>query len=196
MIATDSEVDAGDIGVAIDQFGKDPLGVREHEALVVGFAQRTSPRVEQLEGASAMFELCVNEGDSARGEPIHQIAKEHRVGVHHCLGVAVVLRRPTFDEITADGERRTGKCEQWNVAGEFLDQQIDRVDHVADVVIVEWAEPIEVGAGAERLIGHRPKAGLDVDAETNGMRRDHDVAVEHGSVDAVALDRLQRDFSR
>jgi hypothetical protein len=44
------------------------------------------------------------------------------------------------------------------------------------------------------MLDHRPGAGRDVDTEPHRMGRDDDVAVEHGSVDAVATHGLQRDL--
>ena len=42
--------------------------------------------------------------------------------------------------------------------------------------------------------GNGAGAGCDVDAESDSVRRHHDVAVQHGGVDAIAAHRLQRDL--
>ena len=51
-----------------------------------------------------------------------------------------------------------------------------------------------VGRRPEWRLTHRPGAGRDIDAETDRVSRDDDVAVQHGGVDAVATDRLQGQF--
>jgi hypothetical protein len=44
------------------------------------------------------------------------------------------------------------------------------------------------------MLGNRPGAGLYIDAEPHGMGRHHNVAVKHGSIDAVSTHRLQGDL--
>ena len=112
------------------------------------------------------------------------------------LGVAVVAARPALDQVAGDGERRSGEGQQWHVGGQFLGEQPDRVDHVPDVVDGERAEPVEIGPRAQRLLGDGTGAGRHVDPEPHGVRRDDDVAEQHGRVDAVPPDRLHRDLRR
>lgn len=41
---------------------------------------------------------------------------------------------------------------------------------------------------------NRPGARSNIDSETDGVGRDHDVAVEDGCIDSVAVDRLESDL--
>ena len=196
VIAADPEVDAGRTGMAFGEFGEDPLRVREHEPVVVGHRQRAGPRVEQLDRPGAVPQLHVDERDGMVGESLHQPVPQHLVGVHQRLGVLVGAARGAFDQVTADRERGAGERQQRHVAGQLAHQQLDGVGDVRDVVRLERPQPIEVGGAADRGVGDRPGAGLDVDPEADGVRRHHDVAVQHGRVDAVAMDRLERDLGR
>ena len=118
------------------------------------------------------------------------------VAVDQRLGVAVVAARPALDQIAGDGERRAGEGQERHVGGEFRGEQADGVDDVVDVVDGERAEAVEVGPAAQRPLGDGTGAGRDVDPEPHGVRRHDDVAEQHGRVDAVAPDRLERDLRR
>ena len=196
MVATDAEVDRGSVRVAGAEFVEHPSGMWQHVPVVVAAAERTGPRVEQLEGAGAVAELGVDERDGRFAEPVHQVVPQALVAVDQRLGVAVVAARPALDQVAGDGERRSGEGEERHVGWQFRGEQADRVDDVVDVVDGERAEAVEIGAGAQRLLGDGTGAGRDVDPEPHGVRGDDDVAEQHGRVDAVPPDRLQRDLRR
>ena len=186
----------GSVGVAGAEFVEHPTGMRQHVPVVVAAGERAGPRVEQLEGAGAVAELGVDEGDRRFAEAIHQVVPEGLVAVDQRLRVAVVAARPALDQVAGDGERRSGEGQQWYVGGQFRGEQPDGVDDVLDVVDGERAEPVEIGPRAQRLLGDGTGAGCDVDAEPDGVGRHDDVAEQHGRVDAVPPDRLQRDLRR
>ena len=192
VVAADAEVDRRGVRVAPAEFTEHVSRVRQHVAVVVASAQRSRPRVEELEGGGAVGQLCVDERDRRFGQAFHHLVPEHLVGVDQRLGVAVVLARAPLDQIARHRERRAGEREQRHV--EFGDEQLDGVDHVGDVVELERPEAFDVVARPERVLGDRTGAGSDVDAESDGMRCHDDVAVEHGGVDAVAAHGLHRDL--
>ena len=182
--------------MTVGQLGEHPARVREHELAVVGRRQRAGPRVEQLERPRPMAQLGVDERDRRFGQAIEHRVEQGRVGAHQRLGVAVVATRPALDQVAGHRERRSGEGEQGHVGGEFGGQQVDGVDHVADVVGFERPQAAEVCGGAQGVLDDRPGSGGDVDPEPHGVGRHHDVAVQHGGVDPVAADRLERDLGR
>jgi len=192
VVAADAEVDRRGGRVAPAQLTEHVPGVGEHEAVVVAAAQRTGPRVEQLERGGTVGELGVDERDRRLGEAFHELVPEHLVGVHERLRVAVVLAGPPLDQIAGDSERCPGEGEQRHV--ELGDQTFDRGDHVVDVAELQRPQTLDVVTGPHGVRGDRSGAGCDVDAEADGVRRDDDVAEEHGGVDAVAPHGLQRDL--
>ncbi len=138
---------AGAVGMASAEFAEHVARVREHVAVVVASAQRTCPRVEQLERGGAVAELRVDERDRRLGETFHHLVPQRLVGVDQRFGVAVVLAGASLDQIARHGERGAGEGEQRHV--EFGDEQFDGVDHVRDVVELQRPESLEVGARPE-----------------------------------------------
>ena len=128
------------------------------------------------------------------GEAVHDAVPQRFVGVHQRLGVPIRATGGALDQIAANGERGTCERQQRHLVGQLGDQQVDRVGDIGDVVGIEWAQPIEIGGATNRLLGDRAGAGLDVDPETDGVRRHDDVAVQHGGIDAVPVHRLQCDL--
>ena len=196
MVAPDAEVDADDFGMAICEFGEDPLGVGEHEPVVIRSRERARPRVEQLEGPGAVSQLHVDERDRALRQSLHHPVPQQFVGVHHRLGVPVGAARAALDEIAGHRERRPGERQQRHLGWELGGEQIHRVGDVGDVIGFERPQPGQIGDRTERPLGDGAGPGLDVDAEPHGMGWDDDVAVEHGGIDAVAPDGLHRDVGR
>ena len=119
---------------------------------------------------------------------------QHLVGVHQRLGVLVGTARSALDEVAGDRERSARERQDRHRSGELVADDADRFGDVRDVVGLDRAEALEVDAGPDRALGHRPGTGRDVDAEPDGMRRHDDVAVEHRRIDAVAPHRLQGDL--
>ena len=195
MVAPDAEVDPGHTRERGAQEREHLAGVGRHEHVVVVAAEGPGPRVEHLERACAGTELRADERGGVLDELLHQRMPQLPVGVHQRLGVLVRARRPALDEVTGHRERCTGERQQRHRFGQFAGEDAHGLEHVRDVD--RWLEGSQAGeivVGTQRLVGHRARAWRNVDAETDGMRRDHDVAVEHGSVDPVAAHRLQRDL--
>ena len=128
VVAADAEVDRRRVRVAGAEFVEHPPRVGQHVPVVVAAGERAGPRVEQLEGAGAVAELGVDEGDGRFGEPVHQVVPQALVALDQRLGVAVVAARPALDQIAGDGERRSGERQERHARWEFLGEQADRVD--------------------------------------------------------------------
>ena len=192
VIAADAEVDPRRIGMAPAEFTEHVAGVGEHVAVVVTTAERSCPRIEQLERCGTVRQLGVDERDRRLGEALHHVVPQHLVGVDQGLGVPVVLARPPFDQVARNGERRTGEGEQWHV--EFGDEPFDGRDHVVDVVEFERPKSLDVVARSQRMLRDRAGAGCHVDAESDGVRCHDDVAEEHRGIDPVTVHGLHRDL--
>ena len=194
VIAADPEVDAGHAGMALGEFIEDPCRVREDEAPVVAFGQGTGPRVEELEGPGAVSELSRHELDCRCGQAVHESVPQRLIGVHHRLRVTVRAARCALDQIAADGEGGPGEREQRD--RQLLNEEVDGGGHVGDIIALERTQAVEIGRRPEGTVCHRAGAGCDVDAETDGVHRHDDVAVEHGGVHPVPAHGLQGDLGR
>ncbi len=165
----------------------------QHRAAVVGGGQRAGPGVEELHGARARLDLHLQEGGRDLAEAVQQVGPELGVAVHHRLGVLVRPRRAALDEVARQGERRAGEADQRGRA-ELVDEHADRLGDVGDVLGGQVPQPLEVRAGAHRLLDDRADAGLDVEVDADGLQGHDDVAEVDRRVDVVAADRLQGDL--
>ncbi len=166
---------------------------RHHRAPVVGRGQRAHPGVEELHGRGAGLDLHLEEGGGDAGEAVQQVGPELRVAVHQRLGVLVVLGGAALDQVAGQGERRAREADQRRGA-ELGGEHPDRLGDVGDVLGGQVAQPLQVGAGADRLLHDGTDAGLDVQVHADGLQRDDDVAEVDGRVDPVPADRLQGDL--
>ena len=133
VIASDTEMDAGCVGVGRTQLPEHGSRVGEHEPLVVGRAQRAGPRVEQLEGAGAILQLAADGCHCVLHEPIHQRVPQHGIGVHQPLRVLVGAARPAFHEVAGNGEGRPGERQQRHLLGQVGHHLTNRLEHVRRV---------------------------------------------------------------
>ena len=91
VITADAEVDPGALGVAAGERCEDRGGMGQHERVVVGAAQRTGPRVEQLERSRTVIELAARSTRSACCvKPLHQPVPQRR---SRCASAAWCVRR-------------------------------------------------------------------------------------------------------
>ena len=111
VVATDAEVDAGHVRVALGQLGEHAPRVGQDEVLVVGGRERAGPGVEQLERRGPGGELDVDELHGHRRQGVHQLVPHAWIGVQQRLGVLVGAARTALDEVAGDGERSTGECQ-------------------------------------------------------------------------------------
>ena len=167
--------------------------VRLDVAQVVLGAQRPGPGVEQLDGSGTGGHLHLQEGAGQFGEPPTQLVPEVGPGDHQRLGPGVVPARSALDQIAGQRERCAGETDQRD-GPQLGHGEPDRLGDEAQLTGRRSPELIEVGSGPDRSLDHRPGAGDDLDADSGGRQRNHDVGVEHGGVDPVPADRLQRDL--
>ena len=67
------------------------------------------------------------------------------------------------------------------------------LEHGAESLIgIRHPQPLDVGERPDRALHHRAHALDQLDVDAHAQHRSHDVREQHGSVDVVAPDRLQR----
>ena len=183
-----------EIGDALE----DGPGGGKREAGVLVWRQRTGPAVEELHGLGAGPDLRPKRGDGHGGQALGQLGPECGVAVHQRLDLGERARRPAFDQIAGHREGCAGEADERDAAaGQFAADQLHRGRHVGGVGLgLEGPQAAQVARVAEGLGHDRATAGLDGDAETDGVQRDHDVGEQDRGVDAVAADRLQRELGR
>ncbi len=191
LARADPEVDPGDAEGG-ERF-QHRRGRRAHRCGVVACAERPDPRVEELDGRRARRDLDLQERPGDLREPVQEVPPQHRVAQHQRLRPQQVPAGAALDEVAGQRERRPGEADERR-GTELRDEQPHRLGDVGDVLRRERAEPIEVGAGADRLGDHRPHPGDDVQVDPRGGERDDDVGVEDRGVHPVAAYRLQRDL--
>jgi hypothetical protein len=172
------------------------LGGGQRVAHVLVTGQGAGPRVKELKGLSAVLNLGPEKRNGDGDESIHEGIKESRVGVHHSLDDTKGSSGCTFDEITRDRERRTGKADERNIkGGELLDHEVHGFCDMSDVGVLEGPKAIEVGTRAKRVRDDWSASGNDIDAKTNGLDGDDNVGEEYGRIDPVATDGLHGDLT-
>src|SRR5690606_2602926 len=148
LTRADAEVDARDavVGDRVEDLRRGG----QHRAAVVGRGERAGPGVEQLDGGGAGRDLDLQAGGRDGGEAVEQVGPQLRVAVHDRLGVLVRAGRAALDEVAREGERRSGEADQRGAA-ELAGELADRLGDVGHVLRREVAQPVEVGAGPDRL---------------------------------------------
>ena len=81
--------------------------------------KRADPRVEDLDRLGAGLDLRDDEPADDLGEPVAQPVPGLRVPVHQRLGTGEVARRPAFDGVGRQSERRAGEADQRDAAVEL-----------------------------------------------------------------------------
>ena len=87
---------------------------RQDEAKVVVWIERSHPAVEDLDGLGPSIDLRLQIRQDPVPELAHEVLPRRRFGVHERLRPLVVTGRPALDEITGQGERRSGESDQGN----------------------------------------------------------------------------------
>ena len=191
VVAADAKVDAGSVGMKSLQLTEDRARVGQYEAFVVECAEGARPGIEQLERTRPVAELAADGRHRVLHQSPHQRMPQHWISVHELFGVLVGAAGATLDQVAGDGERRTGECQQRYLAGKGSDQLSNGFEHVGSVGFrFELPKSSQVRLTTKRSGADRAGAGCDIDTEPDGMGRDHDVAVQHRRVDAIASDRL------
>ncbi len=159
--------------------------------LVVRRGQRPRPRIEQLHRTGTGPHLGTQVRGDDVGQLLHQAVPRRLVAVHQGLGVLVVLRRPTLDQVRRDREGRAGEPDQGDRT-QFAGKDADGLEHEGGVLVrLDRSQSVDVGHGADRMLEDRSDALADLDGHADGLHRRDDVAEQDGGVDPVPTDRLQ-----
>jgi hypothetical protein len=192
LAGTDTEVDP------VHRTGAEPAQdsrrVGQHEPPVVGFGQGTGPGVEELDGLHPGVHLDPQELQGDPGEPGAQRVPDLRYAVHQRLGLLVVARRSTLDQVAGQRERRTGEPDQRRGA-QLGAQQPDGLGHERHRTGGQRLDAGHVVGGADRVGHHRAGTGHDVEVDTGGRHGHHDVAEQDRGIHVVPPHGLQGDLA-
>ena len=166
----------------------------QHEFPVIGERQRAGPRVEQLDRVDAGAQLGLQEGDGGVGEACRAARATSGVGVHQRLRALVIAARTALDQVRGEGERGSGEADQRRRA-EFGGEQLHGLRDGADLFRHEARQGGDVGDRPDRVRDDGTGAGDDVEIDTGGLERHHDVGEQDRGVDAVPAHRLHRDLA-
>ena len=168
--------------------------VRQRELAVVGAARGAGPRIEDLDRLRAGFDLRAQVVGDHVGEAIAEPVPRRGLRVHERLGPRVAGRRPAFDRVGGQRERRAAEADQRHASVELAPQQPDRLEHVPErLARLERAQPIDVGRGADRMCDRRPFALDEIEVQPHRREGQQQVGEENRGVDVDRVDRLQRD---
>jgi hypothetical protein len=116
--------------------------------------------------------------------------------VQHALDVREVLAAAALDHVGADRPRTAREADQRHAAPELAADQAHRVHHVAQLALgVRHRQPVDVGRAAHRAGDLRPLARLELEPDVHRVRDGEDVGEQDRGVEAVTLERLQRDLA-
>ncbi len=205
-----NHVPAGVLHVRQDRAGPDPevnrrdTGVRERvenllrvgqrELAVVGARQLSDPGIENLHGLHARLDLRAHVVGDDGGEPVAEPVPRLRLRIHERLRRRVVRRRPAFDRIGGQRERRAAEADERNPAGERRPEQPDGRQHVRQAVTrLDDADAIDVGRVPNRRRDGRPFPLDEIEGEPHRREGQQEVGKQDRRVDVDRLDGLQRD---
>jgi len=112
---------------------------------------------------------------------------------HERLGQAVVPRRPTFDQVARERERRAAEADDGRLPAELLANVFNSLQDERQAGFwLERLQALHVAQVADRRVDDRAQIGLDRERHAHTFERQHDVRKEHRAIDAELFDRHQR----
>ena len=120
-----------------------------------------------------------------------------RLRVHERLGLRVVRRRPAFDGVRRERERRAAEADEGNPIRQFDPQQADRLQHVRQFLArLDDAQAVDVGGVLDRPFDRRPLTLDEIEVEPHRSEGEEEVGKKNRGVDFDGVDRLERDGDR
>jgi hypothetical protein len=160
-------------------------------------AQGARPRVEELEGLGPGFHLRPQVVGHHVREAAAQAVPRLGLRVHEGLGLLIGGRGAAFDRIRRQGERGAAEADQWHSAVQFLSQQTDGLEHVAERFSrLEGPEPVDITGLPDRVIDRRPLTLDEIEVEAHRRERHQQIREQDGGVDVDGVHRLQGDRNR
>ena len=169
--------------------------VRQDEFPIVARVQGADPRIEELDGIHAGFDL----GDEVFGDHVGQKLAEavpgRRIPIHQRLGPREVARMAAFDGVRCQREGRSSETNQRYPPRKLALHLPDRVQHVRErFTRLEAADTVDVLLAPNRILDRRSLAVDEVEVDAHGLERQQQIGEENGGVHVDSADRLERDF--
>ena len=102
-----------------------------------------------------------------------------------------------LDGVRRERERRAGKSDQRNAAGELVLDEADRVEHVGErLARLEGPQAIDVCLALNGVLDRRAFAANEIEPDAHRFERQQEIREENRGVDVDPANRLQRDFGR
>ena len=180
-----AEVDRGHV-----EGGQDAPRVRRHELVVVGRREHAHPRVEQLDHIGSRRDFRLHIGGKRVRQPRHERVPDVRLAVHQRLDREEVAARPALDEVAGRRERATTEADERLLGLKLAPHDAHRLQRPREGVFAGNAEPLDVFRRPDRMLDHRSDALDQLERDTHGGNRGHDVREHHGGVQVVPADRL------
>ncbi len=112
--------------------------------------------------------------------------------VHERLGAEIVLRRPAFDGVGGQGERRTAEPDQRDASLELAAQEPNRLEHVAERFGFERRQARHVRSRSDGICDRRSLALDEVELEAHRREGEQQVRKENRRVEVDDVERLER----
>ena len=127
---------------------------------------------------------------------VEQPVQLARRAIQHALDVLEVAAAAAFDHVRAHGPRAAGETDQRHPALQFAPDRAHGVHHVTQFAFrIRDRQPVDVGRRADRARDLRAFARLETEADVHRVRHGQDVREQDRRVEAVAVERLQRDLA-
>ena len=183
---SDTEVDRRDLEIR-ERF-EELLRERRRKGRVVVGVQRSRPRIEDLERLHAGRHLRSQVRHDDPDQRLHQPRPIPLV--HQRLRSRERSRCAALHKVGREGERRAREPDERDA--ELLAKELDRFDHVRDLLHVAPRQAIDVGGIPQRLFQHRSATRLDPDRHAERREGRHDVPEQDRRVERHPPQRLQR----
>ena len=178
------------------QLGQHLCGVGQAEFLERPIGKDAAPAVEHHHGLRAGFDLRVQVRRHGIGVDLKHAVHQVRAAVQHGLDQPVIVRARTFDHVAGQRPGAARKTDQRHAAGQGAADRGDRVEHVAQLVHVRHGQREDCGLVAHRRREAGTLAEGEAQPESHGVGDREDVGKKDGSVQGIALQRLQSHLGR
>ena len=122
----------------------------------------------------------------------HQPLPGRRFAVHERFGFGKDLAAAPLNRITGEGERRTGKADQRNIApGQLVDDELDRFQGRPHALFRGWScQHVNVIGALDRVVDRRPLAFDEIELQAHPNQHRQNVGEDDPRIQSKGVERL------
>src|SRR5690554_5050371 len=172
------------------------LHVAQRKFLIRLMRKRSTPGIKDLHRLCTGKNLSIEVGNNGLSEHIQQTMHEFRLVVEHLFGAAEIAAGATFNHVSRQRPGTPGEANQWDSTVQLPADCLNGVKHVRQVGgRINNLQCLDVRLSANRLFEFGALTGFKVQTQPHSVGDSKDVGKQDGSIQRIALQGLQRDFT-